>query len=126
MVLIVCLTCFGLLIISTISISRAATFEREENRGWRINYAPGACLYQEKVNGAWEQIELRLESPGWHGSSLVVLIPSVDQWQRYPAWARARRDEIIGRVKSELGKQFRFEPEPDSVSRVAPKEQRVG
>jgi hypothetical protein len=40
----------------------------------------------------------------------VIYIPSSDEWQhKMPDWARYRREEILNRVRQELGsKRFRY------------------
>jgi hypothetical protein len=75
-------------------------------RGWDVGHrGRDLMFYEERVNGQWERIRLDGEMLSGHPHH-VIYFADPDQWQKYPDWARGRRDEIIARIKS----QFR---EPD-------------
>ncbi len=61
--------------------------------------------YEEQVDGAWCRIEIQGEML-MGAAHHVVYFASPTDWQKYPDWARHRREEIITRIKS------RFHP-PD-------------
>ena len=71
-------------------------------RDWRVGHRGRDQMYYEEVrDGAWQRIEVQgemLTGPAHH----VIYFASVADWQRYPAWARDRRDAIIARIKSEF------------------------
>ena len=61
--------------------------------------------YEERVGARWERLEISgemLMAEAHH----VIYFDSAAAWEKHPAWARHRRDEIIARIKS------RFRP-PD-------------
>ncbi len=57
--------------------------------------------YEERHDGAWERIEVSGEMLTGRAHH-VIYFASPEAWQRYPAWARNRRDEIIARITSEF------------------------
>jgi hypothetical protein len=69
---------------------------------WRVGHqGRDGMYYEERVNGSWQRIEVQgemLMGPAHH----VIYFASAAAWERYPDWARGRRDEIIGRIKSEF------------------------
>jgi hypothetical protein len=72
-------------------------------RGWHVGHAGRDQIYYEEfLDGKTRRIEIdgeMLVGPVHH----VIYFVSPERWQqRYPDWARDRRDEIIARVKSEL------------------------
>jgi hypothetical protein len=57
--------------------------------------------YEEQIDGTWQRIEVQgemLMGPAHH----VIYFASPAAWERYPEWARGRRDEIIARIKSKF------------------------
>ncbi len=61
--------------------------------------------YEEFWADSWQRIEIDGEMLTGRAHH-IIYFDSPERWQSYPEWARDRRDEIIGRIKS----QFR---EPD-------------
>ena len=70
--------------------------------GWRVGHqGRDGMYYEEQHDGAWERIDIdgeMLMGPAHH----VIYFATPLEWQRYPEWARHRRDEIIARIKSEF------------------------
>ena len=70
--------------------------------GWRVGHRGRDCMYYEEWTGrGWERLDISgemLTGPAHH----VIYFASPADWQRYPEWARHRRDEIIARIKSEF------------------------
>ena len=76
--------------------------EPHKKRGWRVGHQGRDMMYYEELrDGAWERIEISGEMLMGRAHH-VIYFASSDAWQRYPAWARNRREEIIGRVTSEF------------------------
>ncbi|MBX3024979.1 hypothetical protein KF840_08730 [bacterium] len=72
-------------------------------RGWRVGHRGRDGLYYEERHwGVWRRIDIDGEMLTGRAHH-VVYFASPERWQRYPAWARGRRDAIIARIKSELG-----------------------
>jgi len=71
-------------------------------QGWRVGHlGRDAMYYEEFLGGSWQRIEISgemLMGCAHH----VIYFDSPEKWQTYPSWARQRRDEIIGRIKSEF------------------------
>ena len=59
--------------------------------------------YEEQYSGGWRRLEINGEMLIGRAHH-VIYVPSAEAWQRYPEWARHRREEIISRIKS------RFQP----------------
>lgn len=83
--------------------------------------------YEERIDGTWQRIEVQgemLMGPAHH----VIYFASTADWQRYPDWARGRRDEIIARIKTEFHapdyEYFGGEPTGASPS-IAPRQVKV-
>ena len=74
----------------------------DRDRGWRVGHRGRDMLYYEEWrDGAWRRLEISgelLTGPAHH----AIYFDSPQRWQTYPEWARQRRDEIIGRITSEL------------------------
>jgi hypothetical protein len=70
--------------------------------GWRVGHqGRDQMFYEERHRWSWRRINVSgemLTGPAHH----VIYFASAEQWQHYPAWAQGRRDEIIGRIKSEF------------------------
>ena len=69
---------------------------------WRVGHqGRDNMYYEEQVGGSWQRIEVQgemLMGPAHH----VIYFASPAAWEKYPEWARGRRDEIISRIKSEF------------------------
>ena len=61
--------------------------------------------YEEQVDARWERLAISGEMLMGEAHH-VLYFDSAAAWEKYPAWARHRRSEIIARIKS------RFRP-PD-------------
>lgn len=71
-------------------------------RGWRVGHRGRDQLFYEDLRGGgWQRIEIDGEMLLGEPHHAVYLA-SPERWQRYPAWARDRRDEIVARLRSEL------------------------
>ena len=58
-------------------------------------------FYEELVNGQWKQIEISGEMLTGRAHH-VIYFADPDEWQKYPDWARGRRDVIVARIKSQF------------------------
>lgn len=77
-------------------------------RGWRVGHqGRDRMYYEERRDGAWQRLDIEGEMLMGEAHHAVYL-PAPDRWRHYPDWARDRREEIVGRIRSE----FR---EPDFV-----------
>ncbi len=69
---------------------------------WRVGHrGRDQMFYEECEKGLWRRIEIdgeMLTGPAHH----VIYFASPDQWQKYPEWAKGRREEIVSRIKSEF------------------------
>jgi hypothetical protein len=80
-----------------------AAEERDTSRGWRVGHrGRDQMFYEERRDGKWQRIELDGEMLLGR-THHVIYFASAETWQRYPEWARHRRDEIIARIKSAFG-----------------------
>jgi len=71
-------------------------------RDWRAGHRGRDSLYYEEWHdGEWRRIEIGGEMLIGRPHH-VVYVPSPEKWLGYPEWARHRRDEILGRLRSEL------------------------
>lgn len=72
----------------------------DRQRGWRVGHQGRDQMYYEELHGgSWKRLEVQGEmllGPAHH----VIYFASPTEWQRYPAWAQNRRDEIIARIMS--------------------------
>jgi hypothetical protein len=57
--------------------------------------------YEERIAGEWQRLVVDGEMLMGRAHH-VIYFKSAADWQRYPAWAQGRRDEIIGRIKQEF------------------------
>ena len=72
-------------------------------RGWHVaRHGRDQMRYEEFGTGETRQI--MIDGEMLYGRPRhVIYFASPEQWrQKYPDWARDRRDEIIARIKSEL------------------------
>jgi len=77
-------------------------------RGWRVGHqGRDRMYYEEHRDGAWQRLDIEGEMLMGEAHHAVYLA-APDRWRHYPDWARDRREEIVGRIRSE----FR---EPDYV-----------
>ena len=69
---------------------------------WRVGHqGRDQMYYEERIGGSWQRIEVQgemLMGVAHH----VIYFASPAAWERYPEWARGRREEIIERIKSEF------------------------
>jgi len=81
---------------------KSITDRNAETRSWRVGHSGRDRMYYEEFReGSWQQIIIdgeMLMGPAHH----VIYFASPEQWESYPGWARGRRDEIVGRIKSEF------------------------
>lgn len=74
----------------------------EDARGWRVGHqGRDRMYYEERHDGSWRRIDIdgeMLIGPAHH----VIYFATPSVWQKYPAWARDRRVEIIARITSEF------------------------
>jgi hypothetical protein len=71
-------------------------------RGWRVGHqGRDQMYYEERIAGAWQRIDVDGEMLTGRAHH-VIYFKSPSEWQRYPAWAHGRRDEIIARIKLEF------------------------
>jgi hypothetical protein len=62
---------------------------------------PHDMYYDEFIGGSWQRIVIDGEMLMGRAHH-VIYFDSPGKWRTYPEWARNRRDEIIGRIKSEF------------------------
>lgn len=76
-------------------------------RRWRVGHMGRDGMYYEELHeGEWRRINIDGEMLTGRAHH-VIYFASAEDWRKYgPEWARERREEIVGRIKS----QFR---EPD-------------
>ncbi len=87
---------------------------------WRVGHrGRDAVYYEERHLGRWRRIEIQGEMLMGRAHH-VLYFASPERWQEYPAWARDRREEIIGRVKAVLRPPEYDYDEPDADDVVAP------
>lgn len=91
-----------------------------EVRGWRVGHqGRDRMYYEERHDGRWERIDIDGEMLTGRAHHLIYFA-SAEQWQRYPAWARHRRDAIIARVKSEFREPaYEYYGDQDPVAALA-------
>jgi hypothetical protein len=69
---------------------------------WRVGHrGRDGMYYEEQHDGIWQRIDIdgeMLTGCAHH----VIYFASSEAWQRYPEWARHRREEIIARIKSQF------------------------
>lgn len=96
--------CALLILIGAILIQNWKVSRRNRIRGWRLRFSnPDGISYEELHDGKWVGITFR--ELGDHRESIRYFdIRSEERWSEYPLWARTRRDEILGRLKSELSR----------------------
>ena len=75
---------------------------KERRRGWRVWHSGRDLMhYSELRDGKWATLEIdgeMLTGKAHH----VIYFRTPSKWDSYPEWARPRREEIIGRIKSEF------------------------
>jgi hypothetical protein len=71
-------------------------------RTWRVGHrGRDGIYYEEQHGGDWQRIDIDGEMLTGRAHH-VIYFASPEAWQRYPEWARHRREEIIARIKSEF------------------------
>lgn len=74
----------------------------ENERRWRVGHQGRDLMYYEEFrDGAWQRLEIDGEMLSGRPHH-VIYFASPESWERYPAWARQRRDEIMARIKMEF------------------------
>jgi hypothetical protein len=69
---------------------------------WRVGHTGrDEMYYEELVGGSWARIRISGEMLMGRAHH-VIYFASPHAWRNYPDWARARREEIIARIKSEF------------------------
>jgi hypothetical protein len=72
----------------------------EPAKDWRVGHTGRDSMYYEELrDGVWQRIAIDGEMLIGRAHH-VIYFASPEQWQRYPDWARHRRDAIIARIKS--------------------------
>lgn len=72
------------------------------DRQWRVGHRGRDMMYYEEWRDrAWQRIDIDGEMLTGRAHH-VIYFPTETSWQRLPEWARHRRAEIIGRIKSEF------------------------
>jgi hypothetical protein len=67
---------------------------------WRVGHqGRDMMVYEENHNGEWLRITIDGEMLTGRAHH-VIYFADEETWQRYPEWARHRRDEIIARIKN--------------------------
>jgi hypothetical protein len=75
---------------------------QEERRGWRLRcISAGSWIYEEKKGDAWSGF-LMEEQTDYREPPHHMRVMSAARWSEYPEWMQGRRDEILGRIRSEL------------------------
>lgn len=73
---------------------------QDDRLAWRVGHRGRDQMYYEESHGGnWRRIEIDGEMLTGRAHH-VIYFANPDTWQRYPEWARHRRDEIIARIKS--------------------------
>ncbi|MCW1923661.1 hypothetical protein OKA05_13935 [Luteolibacter arcticus] len=84
------------------AVSMTRPTSHDLKRDWRVGHrGRDGMYYEEEHGGNWQRIDIdgeMLMGPAHH----VIYFASPAAWQRYPEWARHRREEIIARIKSEF------------------------
>ncbi|MEK7950986.1 hypothetical protein [Luteolibacter soli] len=71
-------------------------------RDWRVGHRGRDGMYYEELQGGtWQRIDIDGEMLMGRAHH-VIYFASPEAWQRYPEWARHRREEIIARIKGEF------------------------
>ena len=76
--------------------------DHPQEREWRVGHrGRDGMYYEEQHGGTWQCIDIDGEMLTGRAHH-VIYFASPEAWQRYPEWARHRREEIIARIKSEF------------------------
>jgi len=79
---------------------RPAAVPAETGGNWRVGHEGRDMMYYEERHGiGWRRIDIDGEMLTGRAHH-VIYFADAETWQRYPEWARHRRDEIIARIKS--------------------------
>ena len=82
------------------SVADAGSAADATAREWRVGHqGRDEMYYEEWREGEWRRLRISGEMLTGRAHH-VIYFASEDAWRGYPEWARHRRDEIIGRVKS--------------------------
>jgi hypothetical protein len=88
---------------------------------WRVGHqGRDQMYYEERIGSTWQRLEIQgemLMGVAHH----VIYFASPAAWDRYPEWARGRREEIIARIKSEFRPpEYEYQGDGASISPSAP------
>lgn len=73
---------------------------RQESGRWRVGHRGRDMMYYEECHGGtWRRINIDGEMLTGRAHHVIYFADAVT-WSGYPEWARHRREEIIGRIKS--------------------------
>jgi hypothetical protein len=93
---------------------------------WKVGHrGRDGMYYEEQHGGIWQRIDIDGEMLTGRAHH-VIYFASPEAWQRYPEWARQRREEIIARIKSEFRPpDYQYEgggsvPSPGPVPAASP------
>jgi hypothetical protein len=102
----------GILAVYSFATVQADTKELEAKRGWRIKARPaGAFAYEEQRDGSCVGFTMD-EITDYREPPHHLQIMCSTRWTEYPEWTHGRRNQILGRIRSEL-------KEPDYVLKEA-------
>lgn len=73
------------------------------SRDWRVGHrGRDQMFYEERDGFSWRRIEIDGEMLMGEAHHVIYFATPAQWLAKYPAWAQARRDEIIARIKSEF------------------------
>ena len=87
-----------------------------QKKGWRAeSNGPDEIIYREIAID--DERELIIASEVTRiGSPILVYIPSDEDWKQMPQWALNRREEIISRIRQDLGStNYKFTEMPQTA-----------
>ena len=88
---------------------------------WRVGHSGRDMMFYEEFHqGAWRRIAIDGEMLTGRAHH-VIYFPDAATWQRYPEWARHRREEIISRIKSRFrGPDYEYDGGGTASTPAAP------
>jgi hypothetical protein len=91
-----------------------------QQQTWRVgHHGRDAMYYEEMIGGSWQRIDIDGEMLMGRAHH-VIYFASAEQWQRYPEWARHRRNDIIARIKSEFREpDYEYQMETGTIPQVS-------
>ncbi len=87
---------------------------------WRVGHrGRDMMFYEEMIGGSWQRIDLDGEMLMGRAHH-AIYFASAEQWQRYPEWARHRRNDILTRIKSEFREpDYEYQMETETIPQVS-------